>query len=209
MLGRVCQKLSVSLLATFEPHPPKSRLVSCAGQTLLLTEKRLQHYRALLTQSHLQNVLIDTSCSLTCLDVLCPSSAMRSVVSACFITLALVAGAAVLRLQASNSSLMIVRPRSALSGRPYQETLSAPAVAAPVSIDSGLQDLIKRLPKAELHIHIEGTLEASMMMRLAERNNISLPYANLAEAEAARCAACTGQLHIHVWYGNSRAPPAR
>jgi adenosine deaminase len=36
--------------------------------------------------------------------------------------------------------------------------------------------LIKRLPKCELHIHIEGSLEPEMMFALARRNAIELPY---------------------------------
>jgi len=36
--------------------------------------------------------------------------------------------------------------------------------------------LIKRLPKCELHIHIEGSLEPEMVFALARRNGIRLPY---------------------------------
>lgn len=37
-------------------------------------------------------------------------------------------------------------------------------------------ELIKTLPKAELHLHIEGSLEPELMFRLAKKNNISIPY---------------------------------
>ncbi|WP_373975031.1 adenosine deaminase [Chitinibacter sp. SCUT-21] len=45
--------------------------------------------------------------------------------------------------------------------------------------------LITRLPKAELHMHIEGSLEPEMMFALAARNGVALPYASV---EAVRSA---------------------
>jgi adenosine deaminase len=41
------------------------------------------------------------------------------------------------------------------------------------------------LPKAELHLHIEGTLEPEMALELAERNGVPLPYASPEELRAA------------------------
>ena len=45
--------------------------------------------------------------------------------------------------------------------------------------------LIGRIPKAELHLHIEGTLEPELMMALAERNRVNVPYASVEEVRAA------------------------
>ncbi|HAT85519.1 MAG TPA: adenosine deaminase [Rhizobiales bacterium] len=45
--------------------------------------------------------------------------------------------------------------------------------------------LIDNLPKAELHLHIEGTLEPEMMLRLAKRNKISLPYKDVEDVRKA------------------------
>ncbi len=42
-----------------------------------------------------------------------------------------------------------------------------------------LKKLLEDLPKAELHIHIEGSLEPVMMLELAERNAVELPYADI------------------------------
>jgi adenosine deaminase len=42
-----------------------------------------------------------------------------------------------------------------------------------------MEELIRGLPKVELHLHIEGTLEPEMMFRLAARNRLSLPFASV------------------------------
>ncbi len=52
-------------------------------------------------------------------------------------------------------------------------------------MDNSLHDFIRRLPKAELHLHIEGSLEPEMMFALARRNGITLPYASVDEVRAA------------------------
>ncbi|WP_035060667.1 adenosine deaminase [Andreprevotia chitinilytica] len=45
--------------------------------------------------------------------------------------------------------------------------------------------LIQALPKTELHLHIEGTLEPEMLFALAERNSVKLPYASVEAVRAA------------------------
>jgi adenosine deaminase len=39
-------------------------------------------------------------------------------------------------------------------------------------------ELLMELPKAELHLHIEGTLEPGLMFEMARRNGVDLPYAD-------------------------------
>ncbi len=48
-----------------------------------------------------------------------------------------------------------------------------------------MEELIRALPKAELHIHIEGTLEPEMMFELAARNGVALRFGSVEEVRAA------------------------
>ena len=46
-------------------------------------------------------------------------------------------------------------------------------------------ELIKALPKAELHVHIEGTFEPELMFAIAQRNAIEIPYTSVEEVRQA------------------------
>lgn len=48
-----------------------------------------------------------------------------------------------------------------------------------------LTNLITQLPKAELHLHIEGSLEPELMMQLAQKHSVSLPYESINEVKQA------------------------
>ena len=48
-----------------------------------------------------------------------------------------------------------------------------------------LPALLRQMPKAELHIHIEGSLEPELIFALADRNGVVLPYASVDELRAA------------------------
>ena len=48
-----------------------------------------------------------------------------------------------------------------------------------------LSAFIAGLPKAELHMHIEGSLEPELMFALAQRNNVAIPFASVEEVRAA------------------------
>jgi adenine deaminase len=50
---------------------------------------------------------------------------------------------------------------------------------------AAIKSLIANLPKAELHLHIEGTFEPELMFKLAQRNNVPLKYKSAAEVRAA------------------------
>ncbi len=46
-------------------------------------------------------------------------------------------------------------------------------------------EFIKKLPKAELHLHIEGSLEPKLMFKLAQKNSIEIPYKSVEELQKA------------------------
>ncbi|MGK5552152.1 adenosine deaminase [Actinomadura kijaniata] len=48
-----------------------------------------------------------------------------------------------------------------------------------------MDEFIAGMPKCELHLHIEGTLEPELRMALAERNGVEMPYRTVAEARDA------------------------
>ena len=61
-----------------------------------------------------------------------------------------------------------------------------------------MHDWLNNLPKAELHLHLEGSLEPELMFRLAERNKIALPWNDV---EALRSAYNFGNLtHLGLAY---------
>jgi adenine deaminase len=71
--------------------------------------------------------------------------------------------------------------------------LNAITGVRPASRHSGLESAIefdprqpfRSIPKAELHLHLEGTLEPELLFELAERNGVRLPYASIDEARRA------------------------
>jgi adenine deaminase len=48
-----------------------------------------------------------------------------------------------------------------------------------------LPSLLAAMPKAELHIHIEGSLEPELIFQLAQRNGVALPYASVEDLRRA------------------------
>jgi adenosine deaminase len=70
--------------------------------------------------------------------------------------------------------------------------------------DSALTDeLLREMPKAELHIHIEGSLEPELMFEIAGRNGITLKYASVEEVRKAYDFADL-QSFLNVYYEATR-----
>src|SRR5262245_52328856 len=69
--------------------------------------------------------------------------------------------------------------------------LSRPATGGTLRVMTDLSRFIAGLPKAELHVHIEGTFEPELMYALAQRNAVAFPYESV---EALRTAYRFGNL---------------
>lgn len=65
--------------------------------------------------------------------------------------------------------------------RPYQISMSACHTKLLMHVSPFIRDL----PKAELHVHIEGTFEPELMLTIAGRNGVPLPFTTVDEARAA------------------------
>lgn len=62
-----------------------------------------------------------------------------------------------------------------------------------------MKKFIENLPKAELHLHIEGSFEPSLMFKIAQRNNISIPFKSIKEIEDAYQFSCL-QDFLDIYY---------
>ncbi len=65
-----------------------------------------------------------------------------------------------------------------------------------------LPNVLRNMPKAELHIHIEGSLEPELIFKLAQRNGVQLPYADV-EALRAAYAFTDLQSFLDIYYAGA------
>ena len=72
----------------------------------------------------------------------------------------------------------------------------------PPPLDPALERLVRTMPKAELHIHIEGSLEPELIFVLAQRNGVSLPYPSV-EALRAAYAFTDLQSFLDIYYAGA------
>ncbi len=63
-------------------------------------------------------------------------------------------------------------------------------------------DYIKKVPKAELHLHIEGTFEPELMFEIAQRNKVEIPYQSVEELKKAYQFSCL-QDFLDIYYAGA------
>ncbi|MGO4260942.1 adenosine deaminase [Lysobacter sp. TAB13] len=82
-------------------------------------------------------------------------------------------------------------------------TQDTPTPAAFAHIDAQrLPELLRAMPKAELHMHIEGSLEPELIFALARRNGVSVPYADV-EALREAYAFTNLQSFLDIYYAGA------
>ena len=62
-----------------------------------------------------------------------------------------------------------------------------------------MENFIKNLPKAELHLHIEGTFEPELMFEIAKRNKVEIPYDSVEKLKKAYAFSCL-QDFLDIYY---------
>lgn len=53
-----------------------------------------------------------------------------------------------------------------------------------------ITEYIKKIPKAELHLHIEGSFQPELMFKIAQRNQVKIPYQTVEEVKKAYQFSC-------------------
>ena len=66
-----------------------------------------------------------------------------------------------------------------------------------------MEAFIRAMPKVELHVHVEGTLEPELMFDLAARNGVALPFARVEDVRAAYAFADL-QAFLDIYYQGTR-----
>ena len=65
-----------------------------------------------------------------------------------------------------------------------------------------ITDYIKKIPKAELHLHIEGSFEPELMFEIAQRNKVEIPYQSVEEVKKAYQFSCL-QDFLDIYYAGA------
>jgi adenosine deaminase len=87
------------------------------------------------------------------------------------------------------------------AAEPVDPTALSGQTSAALSDEEELVAAPSQMPLAELHLHIEGTLEPELIFALAERNGIELPYADLDELRS-RYEFTDLQSFLDLYYAN-------